>query len=320
MSNIELPANVSIDGVISLLDKLGALNDAEDIVVDFKNLDDYDMVSVVAMLGKFFSWVVRDKSTKIANAEKARNFQYLQLMDFFTVGGITTVEEFTRDSSTNRFVGFKRIGKNGETDTSKLSTQIADCIAPDLSDETDLSKTGFYDCIEYAVSELMNNVIQHSRGGGIVGAQHYAKSGITQIAIADDGIGIKESFERNGSPILSKIDDHADAIYQALLPQISSKTHNVEAWSSESVNAGVGLTLLRSIAQFSGGEFLIVSGDAAYKNNKRFILSPGHNYHGTYVAFTIKRSRADSFDDNLERAKIIHGLMSPADEFSGVFK
>ena len=267
MSDLQLPKNVHLgDDVIPLLNTLGAHNDSDSIEIDFQEMNFYSIAAVVALMGKLMGWANNGTTVSVGDYTSARCFPYLQRMDFFNLAGISTDETFSRRNSVTNFVELKHIGRGASIDTASISTNIADCIAPELANEVDPKKTGYYDCIEYAVSELMNNVIQHSGGSGFIGAQYYRKRNTTQIAIADTGIGIMQSFFDSGSPHRKNIANHRDAMRQALLPKTSSKTHIIEPYGSGPVNAGVGLTLLSAVAMISGGEFLLISGDVLATN------------------------------------------------------
>lgn len=244
--------------------------------------------------------------------------RYMQRMDFFKVAGLDLVEDFVRHEAQNRFMPIKKIGVNGEIRTERIATSIADCIVPEEAHETDPDKTNTYDCVEYSVSELMNNVIQHSSASGYISAQYYRRTDHIVVAVSDGGIGIRESFEESGSPISASMHDDLSALQKALEPTVSSKTHSAMSWGGTE-NAGVGLTLLGDIARQSGGYFLVCSGDAYANNQGTRNLSRGR-YQGTFGVFAFRKSKMkSSFSKYLDKSKTNAGLISPEDEFDDIF-
>ena len=258
---------------------------------------------MTVLLGKAFQWKKLGKEVSIKLNRKSRAFPYMQRMDFFTHLGIDLEENFQRKDSSGRFLSLERIGRGGNTNTAAVSSKIAEILVPEEAEETDPDKSNFLDCIEYCVSELMNNVIQHSEGEGFVCAQFYPTKQITQIVIADAGIGIYDSFRSNRSPFAKEMNSDAEAIAIALKPTVSSRSHLVEPWGGESVNAGVGLTILRELTLSTGGEFGVASGRSAMFGESMLDLGSDTGFDGTLVTCSIKRSELGSFHDRLEEIK-----------------
>jgi hypothetical protein len=318
MHKIKLPEYGYLNSSNELLDKFDLPDGCNDITVDFGDVVFYDISSIVILLAKLHFLVQKGLSVNIENHENSNAFKYMQRMNFFNICGIDINESFSRHASSGRFVDIKAIGKNHRNDTGKLSEEVADCIAPDQKDLDDPEETGFYDGISYSVSELINNVIQHSKSYGFLGAQYYKKDDLTQIVVADIGIGIMQSFIETGSPHASKASTDSKAIELALKAEVSSKTHGAYAVGGAE-NAGVGLTLLKDIALNSGGSFLVISGDGCFINNNWLALR--NSYQGTLVACSFKRSCLNKFDELLEDAKVNNGLtIEDVSIFSGMFE
>ncbi len=195
MALYTIPPRVNFEDTPSLLTSLSELDHEDSIQLDFSRNRWLENGPMITLLGKLHGWHKTGKSLELVNASKGWTFNYLQRINFFEACGISLPENFTRRPADGRFMECLHIGTNGRIDADAISSEIADCLFPELSDETDPSLTGIYDCIEYSVSELVLNVIQHSRGSGFVAAQFYPSKGVTQVTIADSGIGIKESLQ-----------------------------------------------------------------------------------------------------------------------------
>lgn len=180
----------------------------------------------------------------------------------------------------------------------ELGAQIAACIAPG-GEDYEHPNAGLYDAAWYLVTEMANNVQQHSRGIGFVAAQTTPSDGFVRIAIADCGCGIPASLIDAGFPWAQDLPDE-DIIEQALVARVSSK--------GQPSNEGVGLTLSARIVGLMGGHMLIASGagtiirsnDSALKKGR---LPTGFHYPGTLVAISFRRSEAADFDHKLHKAK-----------------
>jgi anti-sigma regulatory factor (Ser/Thr protein kinase) len=115
------------------------------------------------------------------------------------------------------------------------------------------------DPIKYVFSEMVRNVLEHSKSpvGAFVAAQYYKESGRIAIGIADAGIGILEHMRG-----FHGVETSAEAISLALRPGITGTTGRI---GGNQFNAGAGLFFTKSIASFSKNMFLLYSGDAAYR-------------------------------------------------------
>lgn len=116
--------------------------------------------------------------------------------------------------------------------------------------------------IKYVMSELVRNVLEHSRShvGAIVSAQYFKKSNRISIGVADRGIGVKQAINKSYN---SQTD--FEAIDLALRPGITGTTTKI---GGTEFNAGAGLFFTKSIAKVSRDFFLIYSGNSFFKLHK----------------------------------------------------
>lgn len=117
--------------------------------------------------------------------------------------------------------------------------------------------------VQYCVSELIRNVLEHSGSpeGAFICAHHYTGKGPKRvtIAVADCGSGIA-SHLANRYP--EALENDRIALGLAMRPGITGATSGLYGTPE---NAGAGLFITRSIAKGTGGYFLLLSGDAAYR-------------------------------------------------------
>lgn len=299
MAVFVVPQFIRFEDSPHLITTLSKFDHQDFIELDFSNSRWLENGPMITLLGKLHGWHRSGKQLTLINA-RGWTFGYLQRINFFEACGIELPEYFTRRPAGGRFVECIQIGHGGRADADNLSSEIAGCLFPELSDETDPSLTGVYDCIEYSVSELVLNVTQHSRGSGFVSAQFYQKRGMTQVTIADSGIGIRESFLDPTSPYNHPEMTHLEALQLAVKAQVSSKSR-AQSIAGAMINAGVGLTLLRDVALASGGRATLISGNATIENENG--REGNWSYPGTSVCLELPRAALKNFGDYLEAAK-----------------
>ncbi len=308
---ITLPVSVG-DGTLPLfLAALGEGNSHDLIRLDFIQVRFFTPGAIVGLTAKVHGWLRQGKQIFFSHHHECTAFQYLQRMNLFSSCGIQIPEAFKRRDSTGRFVAMQRVGFDAESDVAKLATAAATCIAPDYADFVEPERSGPFDCVEYAISELALNVLQHSRGAGFMSAQFIPTNRVTRLAIADCGIGIRQSFLDAGSPHCYDGMDDLGAVLKALEPRVSSKSHLSTAWGGGPVNAGVGLTLLRDLAAASGGGFSLISNHGVVQNRNKHRLPNGAGFDGTLCELSFPRDRVMNFfallQDAKQRARLLSG-------------
>jgi len=232
---------------------------------------------------------------------EAKSKHYLQRMGLFTLLKIKAERNIIEHEPAGRFIPLTRI-----TNSLELTKFITE-VVPLLHLEPERA-----DSIKYVVSELVRNVLEHSRSeqGAIVSAQYYKKSNTIRIGIVDSGVGIKKTIN-NAYPAKT----HLEAIRLALMPGITGTTQRI---GGTEYNAGAGLFFIKSIAQINREFFMIYSGKAMYKllksdsRLKRVVLhgdpfqdrhSKGEDYpywRGTVVGVDIALGKTKEFSALLD--------------------
>lgn len=118
--------------------------------------------------------------------------------------------------------------------------------------------------ITWSIREIMRNVVEHSGSKYLeYAAQYWPQKHQAEIAILDNGIGIKESISNN--PFL-EIESDRDAIQAALLPAVSGKMYKGvkkrphDNWQ----NSGYGLYNTSRLCRNGNGSFFISSGETGF--------------------------------------------------------
>jgi len=184
----------------------------------------------------------------------------------------------------------------------KLSSQIAHAIVGQTPESTGSQipdeMTGYTEAerltvpIEYIFSELLENALTHGKRGGFheasvwVAAQYYPKRDSIRLAIVDNGCGYLETLQTHPQLIARS---HEGAISTALLPDVSC--NNDLGLMGESINQGIGLTVVKDLAVSAGGTISIISGDRALsKGATHTRISVNDNWQGSIVFLQVPRN------------------------------
>ena len=182
----------------------------------------------------------------------AKSGHYLSRMGLFRFLGNDQFENISEHDSSGRFVPLTQIKNSDEL------THFLTDIIPLLHLEPKHAES-----IRYIVSELVRNVLEHSKSehGAIVAAQYHKKSNRIRIGIADTGLGIRKTINYS-----YQAKNDIEAIHLALMPGVTGTTRRE---GGSEFNAGAGLFFIKSIASVNRDFFIIYSGNSLYKLLKR---------------------------------------------------
>lgn len=206
------------------------------------------MVAAIAKSNKF-----KEIQCETLEATSKHYFERMGLFKYLNINSGIKVKEY---EPAGRFIPITNIKTSDE-----LNKFITEMI-PLLHLEPQKSEP-----IKYVMSELVRNVLEHSKSqtGAFVCAQYYKKSNIIRIGIVDTGLGIKRTIEKS-HPVSSDL----KALQLATTPGITGTTSKE---GGTEYNAGAGLFFIKSIAKVNRDFFIIYSGSSMYKLLKRDIDS-----------------------------------------------
>lgn len=251
-------------------------------------IEPFSMVSFL-LLGRNFLRS-RGEKLKLVNIPLSVH-QYLARMDFFKHGLYQVADPLNerfllkRSQASSRLIEMTEIPAK-ERESVRVITGVID----------EFRKRGpqilrFWmhrELVDYfvtVISELCQNVFEHSMDSGYFAVQTYAtgRENIFRLVIGDSGIGIRQSFENRNKKI--KYASTAELIERALTTPISSKR-----------DFGFGLCQVNSIIERLRGTLYIRSGDASvtglYRNRKEgrpFIFQKNgiNTFNGTQISISL---------------------------------
>lgn len=170
------------------------------------------------------------------------------------------------------------------------------------------------DVLVFLIREILRNIPEHSNAEEAWYSAQYWRNGMAEVAIFDNGIGIRKSLKSNMN-YNSQINSDEDAIKFAMRPGISKSFSRCKKNKPRGVwdNSGYGLYMVKEITTKFGGEFGLVSGDKyffANGNNERWGTT---EYNGTAIKIKINRNRINNKDFN---KKIIDEITKKAGDLA----
>lgn len=238
---LNVPRHISADGLIPFLNQLGECADVESLELDFANLAKVTPAGLVALASLVAHRNRRSLATQFMGFDECCISSYLRRMDLPRQCGFAHLGEVevVRDPK-GRFIPLKEI----DHPVDRVGSAFAEIIAPG-GDDYGHPNAGLYGTAWYLITEIANNVRQHSQGRGFIAAQTTLRDGFIRIAIGDCGRGIPGSLKDAGYSWAQELTDE-DIIARALEARISCK--------GSPTNEGVGLTLSSRLIDAMGGE------------------------------------------------------------------
>jgi ABC-type transporter Mla MlaB component len=300
MNSFKLPMHLNAGGLLPFLTMMGRPLHDGGVEIDISELRRVLPASMVSLVAMVNLWRRKGREVRFTGISECPILSYLQRMDFLSSCGVEVPEAFRRHDSKGRFVPVKNVIHQ----TDEMAREVSACLAPG-GEEFDHPNAGLFDMITYVLTEVGNNIRQHSSGTGYAAAQVHGHEGMIRMAFADNGMGILKSFRMVEAPCSEQATD-AEAIARALEPRVSCK--------AGPPNEGVGLTMVSSVVSKIGGALLVVSGSGMAKfpigGGSSFETFPeGASYQGTMVAMTFPERAAKRFADALKEAKDDAGIL-----------
>jgi len=208
-------------------------------------------------------------------------------------------EKFKRHDSAGRFVPITEVTKMDETDAVAQKTVGVIFSKYKVSGESQ---------VKYALSELMDNALQHAESpiGCVVQAQLYRNNSVDGV-ILDCGIGIRRHLQGN-RVIASELTSDEKALQKALEPHVSG-THNrkkdPEKREDRYHNAGLGLPVCCELMKRSGGFLQLISGKSCLTVDREGCQHTAiAGWPGTFITFRINYQNIENITDIIKEFDI----------------
>lgn len=288
----------NLSDVMAFCGGIGA-DSASIVSCDAAELQFVDPVGLCLLAATCHRLATRGKKLRLENVSPAIA-GYLARMDLFKACGIEYRENFTRHDRQADLVEICVADKAAEGE--RLANKIVTALVgqtPDYDPNAAPDEmTGYqpHDYLlkplHYLFSELLENALTHAKRAGYkdarawVAAQYYPSKDKIQLAVVDDGCGLLSSLSKHPR-LASK--SHEAAIRLAFEPRVTCNP-DLEIRPNETVNQGVGLTIIREIAVRGRGVLRLVSGDTLLELSRgRETTGPTTPWQGVVLVLEFKR-------------------------------
>lgn len=155
--------------------------------------------------------------------------------------------------------------------------------------------------VAYALTEIMRNVVEHSGSDRIwYAAQHWPTKKNVELAILDDGIGIRTALGRNPR---HRLETDKDAIVRALekevtgtRPPTDEELMQGDSWR----NTGYGLYIVSNLCR-EHGAFTLCSGTAGVHLEPARVFAHDVRHDGTAIRMRLSTERNDQLSAIIAR-------------------
>lgn len=321
MPEISYPSTCDVKAIYDFCNKIEQHCGAHKVVIDFSSMGRIEPFTMVYVAKYIRDFNRRNKDTAVSYRGHQPK-DYAVNMAFFRAFGLRHGREPNCVDGNDRFVPYTILRVQTIVDEAtkewEAAQEIIERRSAHLAEILVQQTSGnlFY-VLTFSIREIMRNIYEHSKSKSIeYCAQYWPHYSKVEIAITDNGIDLKDSLKNN--PHI-QIENHSDAIQQALMPAISNKNYKGaiidknDPWH----NSGFGLYMINRICRL-GGSFLICSGEHGIKLDevgKEHIELP-HMCRGTAVRMVLNTSKLTELstmlakfrDEGYEIAKQIKGV------------
>lgn len=237
------------------------------------------------------------------------NNGYAEHMRFYKAIGINIGKGFEENYGNQKYLPITKLNvealrKQGASSLERIQEVIVNksmLMANVLSQGNNTYKKW----LSYALTEIMRNIPEHSKAEEIwYCAQYWPSFDLVELAIMDEGIGVKSSLLSNSAyEDVIQIDE--DALRFALSPGISRTfaPGGSNLSDDEWANSGFGLYMVSRTCAALGGSFVIASGTSAVKVDKNNLVKYRNNCHvvGTVIRIRVHLSQMDNYENIAKR-------------------
>lgn len=256
MPEVKFPSNCAEIEIFKFCTEVESHAGTDKLLIDFSSMGRIEPFSMTYVAKHIRDFNRNNQSTKVC-CSGHQNKEYAANMGFFRAFGLKHGREPNCKDGNERFVPFTILRTQTIVDEAQKEWKVTQDIIERRSEHLAkiLSREehgNLVDALTYSIREVMRNVIEHSKSRSIeYCAQFWPTYNKVEIAIIDNGIGLRQSLSSN--PFI-QVQCDSDAIQQALMPAISSKNFKGviidrdDPWH----NSGFGLYMISRICRLGG--------------------------------------------------------------------
>lgn len=300
---IKIPRVLDLQSTLNFCNFIDNIQNDDSYVYDYEDMNRAEPFGLLMLSSKIRRFV--DNSPECAH--KDRNFKneknvigYAAHMGFFQSVYQDYGKKPGEARGSNTYIpltelNFNDIRKDGEdlyAYIEKTSEKIANILA---RNDANLKKY-----LKFSTRELIRNVLEHSESQSFwYAGQYWPSKGMVEVAILDEGIGMKDSFKRNKKLTVSNDDE---AIKLAIQPGISKSGIGKEV-KDDYDNGGFGLYMISNFCEI-GGDIAICTGNSCLLINDKETTKYETSFKGTAIRIRLNSEKMGKNSDIMKELSI----------------
>lgn len=278
-------------------------NTGEKIYFDFGNIRTCDPFPMLIV-----SREIRNRVNEVDRLNcYARNCNntYANHMKFFKACGLSQGEQVEISKGNSKYSCITKMSvtdlKNEGLKNLDVIQEVIDKKAKIMASIVAQGNNEFEKWLSFVIREIIRNIPEHSKSDTIwYCAQYWPSYDLVELAIMDEGIGIKDSLRENVNYIEEANSDE-NAIRLSLKPGVSETNIYRKLGQGEWDNSGYGLYMVSEMCAELDASFILASGDSAIRVEKRNGIIEHHSIdtkvHGTAIQIRIRPSSTVDYDE-----------------------
>ena len=280
MIDINIPERITASSLSRLQNIIAAQHSDKELIVDFGPQRHFSPRSIL-LLFRTLETQFEGRKKGLIKLKNASQHTYLQHVGLFNKLGIDD-REYKIDATTHNYLPLHSISIEGwlqdlgydelASHIDQKSRKLTDIICRDLpADESNL--------VHFNLREIIRNTFEHAEASRIdIIAQYWPKLRKAEIAIHDNGHGIRSTISRN---TVLPVSNDLEAIKASILPGVSGSSRG--RTGSDWDNSGFGLYMTSEISRLYGS-FSIGSGTKIYELRGNSQIEGNLEIGGTFVS------------------------------------
>ncbi|MFZ2315831.1 MAG: hypothetical protein WAW86_09285 [Gammaproteobacteria bacterium] len=183
---------------------------------------------------------------------------YATRMHLWEAIGITPPKTISKFPPDGRFLPIHAFRKNNDILTPDINNEVNQLVSQLIGVIRKNTSSEYQASLSVCLLEIVNNFYDHAHPHNslpcLISGQSWPRGNLIQIAIADSGIGIRESLSENAALL--------DELKNGNACELASK-YGVTSKPNKN-HSGYGLTLAKDLMTQSNGSYILISGNELF--------------------------------------------------------
>lgn len=290
---INIPSELTFQSSIDFCKHLDSIEKADNYCFDYKRLSLVEPFGMLLAGAKIRQFMKERDSSKYSD-KNFKQHKYAANMGFFQ----SVMQDYGREPGelpgNNNYIPITKLNVSAlYKESSKDREHVVDTVERESKRLATVLAKGnktLQTILTYSIREIIRNVVEHSKSEDIwFSAQYWPTKDRVEIAILDEGIGIKSSLLSNPK---IKLKTEKDALLLSIEPGVTKSQKNRFTRDDPYANSGFGLFVTSRICM-TGGDYSICSGSSALGLSSRKPTLYNSSFQGTAIRMRLVTTNID---------------------------